>query len=135
MIEVLVVIAFFIGIWIYKSSKKSKYPHRLFEIQNALETRAALFLHRGKNSEASQKLALMAEDLKLSQFLLNDSSDAVLKSWPRLRPQMMHLTSEAALNQIDLYYTDRRDELKDAVFDLIERLDRMESRARDGKTR
>ena len=51
MTEIILVVVAAIAFWVFKSSKKSSYPNRLFEIEQALKTHAALRLHRNKDTE------------------------------------------------------------------------------------
>jgi len=102
MAELMLLIAALIGLWLFKSSKAKRYPNRLLELEQALQTQADLRLHRNKDAETSCQLAKLAEDLKRAQYLLNEGSESVRSNWPRLRPQMLHLTSEEILTRVDL---------------------------------
>lgn len=135
MTEILLLVAAIFGIWIFKNSKTKQYPNRLLELEQALQTHAALRLHRNEDAQTSQNLELLAKDLQRAQYLVNDGNDSVRSNWSRLRPQILHLTSEDTLKSVDLFYTDRREEFKAAVYDLVSRLDKMEgqtSRQRNG---
>ncbi|WP_305336230.1 hypothetical protein [Hydrogenophaga sp.] len=133
MTEIFILIALLIGIWLFKSSKEKKYPNRLLELEQAIQTQADLRLYRNKDAETSFRLTKLAEDLRYAQHLLNESSESVRSNWPRLRPQILHLTSESSLKIINVFYTDRREELKAAVYDLVRRLDKMENRETEQK--
>jgi hypothetical protein len=117
-----------VGLWIYKASKAKKFPNRLHELEQALQTHADLRLHRNKDTIGSAELTKLAEALRRSQHLLNEGSESVHANWSKLRPQILHLTSEDALNSVDLFYSDRRDEFKFALYHLVGRLDELERR-------
>jgi hypothetical protein len=129
MTELLFIAAALVGLWIYKTSRTNKLPNRLLELEQALQTHADLRLHRNKDVAGSAQLTELAAALRRSQHLLNESNESVRANWSRLRPQMLHLTSEDALKSVDLFYTDRREEFKAAIYHLIGHLDKLERKA------
>jgi hypothetical protein len=128
MAELLIFVVALVGFCIYKASKAKKHPNRLLELELALRTHADLWLHRNKDASASAEMTMLADDLRSARQLLNEGSESVHASWSRLRPQVLHLTSERALKSVDLFYTDRREEFKAAVYDLTNRLDGMDGK-------
>lgn len=123
--NILVLVAAGVGIWMFKKSKTSRYPHRLFELQQALNNHADLLLHRNHDEETATELSRLAEHLKLALQLPREPAEFVRQHWMLARPHLLHLTSEDALKRVDLFYSDRREPTKAALYDLIGRLDKM----------
>lgn len=104
--------------WIFKQSKRQKHPARLGELQTALRTQADLRLYRNKDPETSTRLNRLADDLGVAQTMLNDPVEHVRTHWPRIRPSILRLSSEESLKEADLFYTDRAQNIREALFDL-----------------
>ena len=128
--EWLIVGAFVGGVIVYKRWKRASYPDRIVEMWSALDTQADLYRHRNKDPATADQLAAHAANLKHAQLLVNASNDAVAQDWPKVRHTVSHLSSEDGLKSAGLYYTDRREDIKAALFDLLGRLDKKEGRAR-----
>lgn len=113
-----------VGFWIYRKSKVEKYPDRLFEIETALETKSDLWRYKAKDEYEAERLSQHAKDLKFCQFMVNDSDAFVKENWGSVRPGLLHLTGEDMLSKIDLYYSDRADDYRSALGNLIDKLDK-----------
>lgn len=104
-----------------QAARRRAYPHRLMELGQALKLHAAARKHTDR--EGADELVRLAEDLALAQSLANGSDEGLQSQWHRLRPQLLHLTSESALQRVDLFHSDRRYAIQQAVYDLVARLD------------
>lgn len=104
-----------------KAARRRAYPHRLMELEQALRLHAAARKHTDR--EGADELVRLAEDLALARGLVNGSDEGLRAQWHRLRPQLLHLTSESALQRVDLFHSDRRHAIQQAVYDLVTRLD------------
>lgn len=109
---------------IYRSTKRAKHPQRLHEVESALKVRADLYQHRNGESGGTNELALLGDQLRRAQYLLNEGDAAVHRDWRRIRPAVLRLTSPEMLTRLDLYYSDRRDDIKAALYDLVTQLDK-----------
>ena len=127
--EIFFIAALAFGIWIYRTSKIKKYPNRLHEVEQALKIQADLWLYRNKDVQASGEFRQLAIDLKTAQSLLNEGAESVRAHWWCIRPQIFQLTSEEGLKKIDFFYSDRREEVKAALYDLVARLDKVAGQA------
>ncbi|MES2384341.1 MAG: hypothetical protein V4593_07320 [Pseudomonadota bacterium] len=127
MTEILLLVGAAIAFWAFSKSTSKKHPHRLSEIEQALRKQADLWLHRNKDVASSNELIQYADALKEAQFLANESSESMRQKWEAIRPHVLHLTSEDSLKRMDLFYSDRQQEFKAALYELVTRLDKKAS--------
>lgn len=132
MAELLLALAPLAAYWLYRQSKIAKYPQRLGELEAALRTQADLWLHRNKSPAESARVAAFANALERARTLLNDDAAAVAAHWGRLRPSVMELSSDAGLKHADLHFSDRAQDIREAIFHLVRRLDKIEATASRG---
>ena len=118
----LLVVAGVAAFFAVKAARRRSYPHRLMDLEQALKLHAAA--RRQTDPQGAGELIQLADDLAYSQRLVNGSGGEALRTeWRRLRPQLLHLTSESALQRVDLFYSDRRHSIQQAVYDLVTRID------------
>jgi leucyl aminopeptidase len=124
-LSVLLLAAGFWGaVFAFKNMKKAKHPQRLFELENALQNHADLAMYRNQDPETAQELEELLTHLKSARGLVNAPTEAVSGEWRTIRRSLLHLTSEPLLKRVDLFYTDRRDDIKAAVYALISAVDK-----------
>ncbi|MCK9688464.1 hypothetical protein [Scleromatobacter humisilvae] len=111
-------IVVFVGL---KAARSRTYPHRLMDLEQALRLHATA--RRQSDPEGAAELMQLADDLAHAQRLVNGGDMALRAEWRRLRPQLLHLTGEAALQRVDLFYSDRKNSIQQAVYDLVKRID------------
>jgi hypothetical protein len=124
MFEIFLLAAIAIGILITKKSKVQKHPLRLTELEQALRTQADLWLYRNKDVDTAKKFSRLGTHLDTARYLANSPVDSWHQEWMSIRPSLLHCTSEELLKSVDLFYTDRREEIKAAVYDLVTKLDK-----------
>ena len=124
MFEILLLAAIAIGFFLHKGAKTRKHPLRLSELEQALRTQADLRLYRNRDAETAQKYKRIGDHLQTARYLVNSPSESMREEWRAIRVSLLTSTSEELLKGVDLFYSDRREEIKTAVYDLVSRLDK-----------
>ena len=124
MFEILLLAAIAIGFFLHKGAKTRKHPLRLSELEQALRTQADLRLYRNKDVDTSNRFRRLGQHLETAQYLVNSPVESWHQEWRAIRISLLDCTSESLLSSIDLFYTDRREEIKAALYDLVSRLDK-----------
>lgn len=113
------------GYVIYRLHKRSRYPHRLFEVERALEMHADLALHRNHDQVSAQELRQLAEHLKRAQLQASQQAGNISDDLVEVKRALLYLTDEKMLTRIGLFYTDRCADIKAALYDLFSRLEKL----------